>query len=104
MVLDWSKLNKKAKALVVAAIGAAVSMQIPQVKDAIMPHLANHPKIASAVGSILFIIGVIQNPTTQKILHQIGFEEETQQPDGSKKLTTGTVTETTDAPNSPKAP
>ncbi|HEV2709157.1 MAG TPA: hypothetical protein VGU67_02990 [Edaphobacter sp.] len=98
MVINWQKLNTKAKVLVVAAVSAAGSMQIPWVKDNVMPHLANHPKIASLVTSLIFIAGVIQNPTTQKILHQLGFEEEQAQPDGSVKKTSGVITETTEAP------
>lgn len=101
MVINWKNLNTKAKVLIVAAISAAGSMHIPWVKDNVMPHLANHPKIASAVTSILFIVGLIQNPTTQKILHQLGFDEETTQPDGSKTKTSGVVTETEIEPPTP---
>jgi uncharacterized membrane protein len=81
MTVNWSQLNKKAKALILAAIGAAASMQIPKVKDAVMPLLANHPKIASAFTSLIFIVGVIQNPVTKKILVQIGLEQDLQSAD-----------------------
>jgi uncharacterized membrane protein len=98
MAINWTALNTKTKVLIVTVLGAAASMQVEGVKDAVMPHLANHPKIASAVTSILFIVGVIQNPTTRKILHQLGFDEETTQPDGSVQKTSGVITSTEIAP------
>lgn len=94
MTLNWKQLNVKAKILVIGAIAAAGSMHIDKVKNFVTPLVAAHPRWSSAATSFIFIIGVIQNPITQKILHQLGLEEEESQPDGSVLKTSTTVVQT----------
>lgn len=62
MTLDFTKLTKSAKALLVAAVVAAGGMQIDTVKDKVTPYLANHPKLTSAFGAFVFVVGLLHNP------------------------------------------
>jgi hypothetical protein len=80
-------MTTRAKVLLGAIVAGALSMQVPQVKDVIMPLVANHPHVSTLVGAIFTVITLLQNPVIQEVL---GIEDEKKvvvDPDGTTTAT-----------------
>lgn len=66
--MNLKNLTTRAKFLLAAIVAGALSMQVDQVKDAVTPYIANHPKLASIAGAVFSLVTLLQNPTVQHIL------------------------------------
>jgi hypothetical protein len=96
MTVDFTLFSKKTKAILVAAISAASVVQVSTVRNDLLPLIDHHPHLVSIFGTIVFCIGVIQNPIAQKLIHQFEAEQTESKPDGSQVVSK--VSETTVAP------
>jgi|SRR5882672_5138806 len=72
--MNIKNLNMRTKTFIVLAISYIVSINVPAVKEKIIPLLANHPHWSSTVGGILVIVSLLQKPGVQEAL---GLKEET---------------------------
>jgi hypothetical protein len=67
----WSSLNPQVKVLLVAAIGAAGSLSIPQAQAWIVSNLGQHPKLTAWATSLIFIVGLYQKPYVQSLMDAV---------------------------------
>lgn len=72
--MNIKNLNARTKVFVGLAITYILGLNVPAVKDKVIPLLANHPHWSSTVGGVLFIVSLLQKPGVQEAL---GLKEET---------------------------
>jgi len=71
--MNIKNLNMRTKTFIGLAISYIISINVPAVKEKIIPLLANHPHWSSTVGGILVIVSLLQKPGVQEAL---GLKEE----------------------------
>lgn len=67
----WAALTPKAKTILVAAIGYAGTMSIPQAKAWVSSNLGQHPTITAFATSIIAIVSLYQQPFVQNALNSL---------------------------------
>jgi hypothetical protein len=88
VTFDFSRLKISTKTIITLLIGFGSLMQIPQIAEPVFAFGKLHPHIASIVGVLTAIAGLLHNPSVQ---HALGIE------------TTVSVTSVEVAPNSAAA-
>lgn len=68
MKINWSSINARTKVFIGLAFTYILSVNVPAVKNYIIPKLANHPHLSSTLGGALVIISLLQNPMVQEAL------------------------------------
>lgn len=87
MKIDISNINARTKAIVVMALGYLISINIPAVKDAVIPYLANHPHLSTTFGGIMVLASALQNPTVRNAIGLKSDEMIVHNEDGTKMIT-----------------
>lgn len=82
------RLSAATKYLVGLVITGAGLVQIPAVKNAIIPLMANHPHFSTLIGALVTIGALIANPQVQAIIGIEQRQKVVETPDGTKTTTT----------------
>ncbi len=86
-IAQISAVGKLCVGLIASAAGL---VQIPEVKNAVIPLAANHPHVSTLLGALTIIGALMANPQVQTILH---IEQQTKIPlDGGGTATVNTDT------------
>lgn len=84
---NWKTINTRTKAIVGIAFGYILSVNIPSVKEKVIPLLANHPHWSTNIGALLVIVGALQNPLVQSALGIQTHKTVQETPDGKEVVT-----------------
>lgn len=85
----WQSINARTKVFIGLAFTYILSVNVPEVKNYIIPKLANHPHLSSTIGGALVIISLIQNPMVRDAL---GIKQENTVEHGADGTTTTSKT------------
>lgn len=66
--MNWKSINTRTKVFIGLAFTYIFSVNVPAVKNYVIPKLANHPHLSSTLGGALVIISLLQNPMVQEAL------------------------------------
>lgn len=97
MTFNLSQMKASTKALLVSIFTLAMTAQVPQVKDFLLPLVVNHPHLTSLAGALITILTILHNPQVATILQKFEQSLKSEQPDGTttEEKTESTVTSTT---------
>lgn len=68
MTFDFSKLKFSTKSLIAFLLGLGSLLQIPQVEAPVFAFAKLHPHFASVLGILVGVIGLLHNPTVERLL------------------------------------
>ena len=71
MMNNFKKLQPHVKVLLISAITYALSMNVDAIKNWVTPNLSQHPKLVSSIGSVLFVIALLQKPAVTEAIESI---------------------------------
>lgn len=89
--MNWKSINTRTKVFIGLAFTYILSVNVPDIKNVVIPKLANHPHISTTLAGILFIVSLLQNPMVQEVLGIKHDEIIQQTADGQTKVTQTTT-------------
>lgn len=82
-----SGINARTKAFVGVAFGYLMAVNVPEVRNYIIPKLSQHPRIAATVSVILAIVAALHNPAVRMAVGITSEADVQKQPDGQTLVT-----------------
>lgn len=69
-------LTPLAKAVAVAIVGAALSANVQQLRDKVLPLVNHHPVLSAVLGGVFSLLLLVQQPAVQSALRDCIAEED----------------------------